>query len=112
MLAERNVLRNEIRVGLLFGTLLACLGASAAPGRAPQDELRARLERAATATYIHGMADEIAASEVGPQGLEILRALLRDPSFPRRDNVVAFMAHLGGAAEREALLDYLADPVA
>jgi hypothetical protein len=114
MLAERNVPRNKacsaIPVGALVATL-AFAGVAAAPGRASQDDLRARVERAATATYIHGMTDEIAASEVGPEGLEVLRALLQDPGFPRRDNVVAFMAHLGGASEREALLDYLADPV-
>jgi len=114
MLPELNVMPNKVRMaGPLAGALgvaLAFLATAAAPTRATQEDLRARVERASLATYIHGMTDEIAMAEVGPEGLESLRALLRDPGFSRRDNVVAFIAHLGGAAEREALLDYLSDP--
>ncbi len=87
-----------------FTTLLPlfALLAGGTVATASDDDSQARVERAALATYIHGMTDEIALREVGHAGLPALRALLRDPDFPRRDNVVAFMAHLGGATEREA----------
>jgi len=84
--------------------LLAALPGQAA-GLTADD--RAEVLEAATATYIHGMTDEIALERVGHGGLPLLRELLVDPDFPRRDNVVAFLTHLGGAGEREALLAYL-----
>jgi hypothetical protein len=58
------------------------------------------------------MTEEIALAAVGPEGLPVLRQLLADPTFPRRDNVVAFMAFLGGAPETDALIRYLESPPA
>ena len=42
------------------------------------------------------MTDDIARSEVGEAGIPILLHLLFEPDLPRRDNVVAFLAHLDG----------------
>src|SRR5262245_35028777 len=54
-----------------------------------------RVRQSALQIYIHGMTDEIAQREVGPQGVPALLRLLDDASFPRRDNVVAFLTYLG-----------------
>ena len=71
-----------------------------------------RVREAATATYVHGMTAEIAQREAGPEAVPALIALLRDPAFPRRDNVVAFLAYLGGAESTAALRRFLDDPPA
>ncbi|MEE9125738.1 MAG: hypothetical protein V3U11_01230, partial [Planctomycetota bacterium] len=70
------------------------------------------MRRAALATYLHGMTEEIALAEVGPEGLATLRALLSDPAFPRRDNVVAFLTFLGEDHDTAALLRFLEAPPA
>jgi hypothetical protein len=72
----------------------------------------AAIRQAALATYFHGMTQEIALDRVGYNGVPVLRELLRDPSFERRDNVVAFLAFLGGGTETDALLAMLAAPPA
>jgi hypothetical protein len=71
-----------------------------------------RVRGAATATYFHGMTREIAEQEAGPQAVPELLELLRDPAFPRRDNVVAFLAYLGGAESTTPLERLLDDPPA
>jgi hypothetical protein len=58
--------------------------------------------------YVHGMTQEIADAEVGRAGVPALLLLLDDPSFPRRDNVVAFLAYLGGPEATPALLRLVA----
>jgi hypothetical protein len=58
-------------------------------------------------TYIHGMTDQLAAKEIGPEGVPALIELLADPDFPRRDNVVAFLAHLPSGKAVEPLVSYL-----
>lgn len=73
-------------------TLLAVAAAAAASLPAS-----AATREAMLATYVHGVTEEIASREVGPAGVPDLLALLEEPSFPRRDNVVAFLAYLGGA---------------
>ncbi len=70
------------------------------------------VRQAALRDYIHGMTAEIAAAEVGPAGVPALLALLADPDFPRRDNVVAFLTYLGGPRATQALLALLRDPPA
>jgi len=85
------------------------LGAAAPQGDAA---LRDRVRRAALATYIHGMTDDIAAREVGAQGIPFLIELLADPDFPRRDNVVAFLAHLDRGSATAALQELLDHPPA
>lgn len=69
-----------------------------------------RVREAATATYLHGMTADIAEREIGPESVPALIALLRDPTFSRRDNVVAFLAYLGGAESTAALRRLLDDP--
>src|SRR5688500_5964664 len=58
------------------------------------------------------MNAEIAEREVGAAGVPALLALLGDPSFPRRDNVVAFLAYLGDDSATDALLGHLRRPPA
>ncbi|HEX5043030.1 MAG TPA: MopE-related protein [Candidatus Polarisedimenticolaceae bacterium] len=64
--------------------------------RAADPVLEARVRQAVDVTYVHGMTDAIAEAEVGRQGLPLLLQLLFEPDLPRRDNVVAFLAHLDG----------------
>lgn len=59
---------------------------------------------AALRVYLHGMTAEVADQEVGRAGVRELLALLDDPAFPRRDNVVAFLAYLGGEETTPALV--------
>jgi hypothetical protein len=78
-----------------------------AAGAASADAVR----EAALVTWIHGIDDEIALREIGPAGVRVLLDLLEDPGFPRRDNVVAFLAHLCGSGEcTPRLISYLEDP--
>ena len=67
---------------------------------------------AALVTYVHGMTDEIAQETVGPEGVPVLLRLLADPSFPRRDNVVAYLAYLGDDSATAALTAFLRNPPA
>jgi len=90
---------------------LALLLALSLSGPATADEGE-RVRRAALVTYFHGMTEEIALDEVGSEGLPALRALLADPDFPRRDNVVAFLTFLGESQDTTALLRYLEAPPA
>lgn len=69
-----------------------------------------RVREAAETTYLHGMTAEIAERDAGPEAVPALVALLRDPGFPRRDNVVAFLAYLGGSESTAALKRFLDDP--
>jgi hypothetical protein len=59
------------------------------------------------AVYMHGMTAEIADREVGRGGIGALLRILDDPSFPRRDNVVAFLAYLGGPESTPELVRFL-----
>ncbi len=105
-----NVFREFGRALCVIGLLLSVTGFAAS---AVTDAVLAeRVRRAALETYIHGMTDEIALREVGPEGIPHLLRLLDDPSFPRRDNVVAFLAHLAGNESSAALLKLLRDPPA
>ena len=45
-----------------------------------------KVVKASLATYFHGITEEISLAEVGPDGLPVLRKLLADRTFPRRDN--------------------------
>ncbi len=76
---------------------------------APIDE---RVSAACLQLYMHGVTAEIAAREVGPEGVPALLRLLADPKFPRRDNVVAFLWQLGGAESTDPLLALLTRPPA
>ena len=99
--------------GIFIGILLASApiqnshAQAGLPARSA-DELR----RVALATYVHGMTAELAQSLVAPEAVPELRRLLHDPSFPRRDNVVAMLAFLDGRPGTESLLASLATPPA
>jgi len=74
--------------------------------------LEERVIHAMEGVYVHGVTDEIARQEVGVEGVPALLKLLADPAFPRRDNVVAFLAYLGGDTAVQALEAYLQNPPA
>jgi Matrixin len=57
------------------------------------------------------MTASLADSEVGRDGVPVLLALLDDPAFSRRDNVVAFLAYLGGAESSRPILAALERPL-
>ncbi len=101
---------------LLASLALLGLPAAAAPAlaaaAAPAVTVTDRVRTAASAVYFHGMTDEIARRELGPGAVPELLALLADPAFERRDNVVAFLAYLGDGAARDALLAHLDAPAA
>jgi hypothetical protein len=71
-------------------------------------DLRERVREAALGIYVHGMTQEIAEREVGPEGVPYLLELLQDPEFERRDNVVAFLAYLGSDGEAPAVASFVA----
>lgn len=77
---------------------------------APAGTLEDRVREAASATYIHGMNEELARRQVGAEGVPVLLELLTDPEFERRDNVVAFLAWLADDRHTAALMSYLGDP--
>ena len=60
------------------------------------ESLDDRVRRAVDQIYFHGIDDETARREVGAVGVPALLSLLADPACERRDNVVAFLTHLGG----------------
>lgn len=76
------------------------------------EEERDRVVNAVMVTYIHGVNAEIAEREVGADGVPALLQLLANPSFPRRDNVVAFLTYLGGDEATSSLLAFLKKPPA
>ena len=88
--------------------LLFCIAASADEAASEAGTLvRELLE-----TRIHGVPEAVARDLVGPGDLAVLHDLLRDPSFPRRDNVVAFLAWTGDETSTRELLRFLALPPA
>lgn len=93
-------------VAAVVGTL--CVAVLMMPVIARADGKDVRSE--ALKTYIHGITDEIAHSLIGPEGVPALIELLADPTFPRRDNVVAYLGWLGDEAAADALLSYLRRP--
>ena len=98
------------RLAGLFLVLLFAL--SALPLGANATTLEEKVIRAALADYVHGVTEEIANQEIGVEGVPVLLELLADPASPRRDNVMAFLAHLGGPEATRALLSFLEDPPA
>ena len=97
--------------GALLPLLVAALFLPAAAPLPAQSDLE-RVRTEASYTYYHGITEDIARERIGPEGVPALLELLADPTFPRRDNVVAFLTYLGGAESTAALLDLLDDPPA
>lgn len=88
---------------LTFFLLMAAMAAAA-----PPEDVR----QAATVTWIHGITEEIAYREIGLEGVPVLLELLQDPTFPRRDNVVAYLTWLGDDAATPGLVRLMQDPPA
>ncbi len=100
------------RLALLCAAMaLAASSASAQGVCEPSTEAPRALQH----TYVHGVTEDEASrlyERCGSGVVPALRALLRDPAFPRRDNAVAFAAHLGDDAVAEELLRLLGAPPA
>ncbi|HEX2465905.1 MAG TPA: hypothetical protein VHR17_14885, partial [Thermoanaerobaculia bacterium] len=108
VVAHEAVADRTLIVVLALISILLLLVTS--PAKAQRPDLR--VTRAALGTWIHGVDDEIAEREIGEAGVPTLIQLLADPTFPRRDNVVAFLAHLGGPDATRALVRFLQAPPA
>ena len=98
----RSVLAAILSVAVA-GTL--AFGAEPSPREAAYHE-------ALLQTYIHGVDDELAREVLGPDAVPALRALLFEPGFERRDNVVAFLAHLDDGDATADLVRFLNSPPA
>jgi len=94
-------------VGLAVALAIASVALSR-PARAASQESLVR--DACLRTWFEGVTAEDAHREVGLSGVPILLQLLAEPDFPRRDNVVAFLTHLGGAESTPAILGFLGAP--
>ena len=95
--------------------ILPLLLMAVSAGRAPaphEDALRGEVRQAMLRTYFHGVDDDLAARVLPPGSVPILKELLADPLFPRRDNVVAFLAHTDRGAAVSSLLSFLGRPPA
>lgn len=103
-MAKLSSFRSIAVAGFLVSVALQVPRAHAA------DAWRAQVTQAALATYVHGMTQQIAADEFGPDAIPVLLDLLDDPDFPRRDNVIAVLAFLGGDESARALRDLLRSP--
>ncbi len=89
---------------------VVCLAWVLGRAQAPAADTDARVREAVSGLYIHGMTQEIADHEAGKAGVPALVRMLADPDTERRDNVVAFLAYLGGAESSAALLHLLKSP--
>ncbi len=100
---------SRIRAAALASFLFFCLFATRGSAGVPV-ALAERVRQAALVTYPHGITAELALEAVGAEGVPHLIRLLADPHFPRRDNVVAFLAFLGAEDSAGALLAHLDSP--
>jgi hypothetical protein len=94
-------------MAVLASVALLALGVGL-PAPGGEERLRAAMLR----LYVHGVTDRLAEQVVREEDLPHLRRLLADPAFPRRDNVVAFLAHRDGDEAVDPLLALLRDPPA
>ncbi|MFQ5700846.1 MAG: FG-GAP-like repeat-containing protein [Acidobacteriota bacterium] len=60
--------------------------------------------------YVHGVTDELARQILSPGDVPYLLTLLHEPGFPRRDNIVAFLAHLDDGAATGDLIGFMVSP--
>jgi hypothetical protein len=75
------------------------------------DSLEQAVRQILLRNYLHGVDDELAGRLIGPRGVPLLRRLLAERDFPRRDNVVGFLAHLDSGEAAADLVAFLARPV-
>ena len=92
-------------LAILTGALFFC-------GLARAEDLSDRVRRAVETLYFHGLDARTAHADIGRDGIPVLLELLADPDCPRRDNVVAFLTHLGGEESVGPLLQFLEAPPA
>src|SRR5262245_25870238 len=94
-MTKQRLSRSIFLIACFVACLLSVLPVGAS-GPAPSHlaSREARVTEAMLRTYFHGVDDELARRVLSPGDVSILRKLLSDPDFPRRDNVVAFLAHL------------------
>lgn len=97
------------RLGACLGMVL---GLAAAAWTAESPPAEARFRDAIARMYVHGITPEIAAAEVGPEGVPFLRQRLHDPEVHFRTNVIAFLGQLGGPGTTADLLAFLEAPPA
>ncbi len=113
MTSEQALARPEPHRYLLRAILCAMIGVAVslvfAAGPPSREEV---VRQAMLRTYLHGVTDELARQVLVPGDVSVLRELLADPSFPRRDNIVAFLAHLDRGAATPDLIGFLSAPPA
>ncbi len=95
---------------VLFAVTPVAAQTPARGGPRSGESTRERVRRAALTTYFHGISEDIATREIGSDGWAELLALLAEPDFPRRDNVVAFLLQLPDARAVEPLLQLIEHP--
>ncbi len=102
------------RVGFAAALAVAAFLAAGtdAPEGAPAGLTDQQVRQAMLGLYIHGVDDALAQELLGSAAVPALRRLLAEPGFPRRDNVVAFLAHLDDGTATRDLIDMLASPPA
>lgn len=82
-------------------------------GRADDSERASVVKEAMLGIYVHGVTEELAARLLLTRDdVPILASLLREPSFPRRDNVAAFLAMLDDGGATTDILSFMAEPPA
>ena len=69
-----------------------------------------RVEAACRLVYIHGINAELTQRTLEPEDIASLHGLLRNPSFERRDNVVAFLIYAGDSSTVPELRRLLEEP--
>ena len=90
--------------------LAACLPFQALQAEQVPSERETVVREAMLATYIHGVDEKLAGDLLRPGDEAILRTLLLDPGFPRRDNLVAFLAFVAGDDAVPDLLSLVSTP--
>jgi len=76
------------------------------------ETVRERVRGNSLLTYVHGIDADLARRQIGAEGVPYLLELLRDRDFPRRDNVVAFLAYLADDVHAPALVELFEHPPA
>lgn len=111
-LSAREIMTIYIKPALMLCLVLAIATSVGWARPSASTRLQSRVTEAATRTYIHGMTEEIAHRDFGQAAVPVLLELLTDPTFSRRDNVVAVLGYLGGAEATRGLLGFLRQPPA
>jgi hypothetical protein len=101
-----RAVRGTCFLGLLAGLVLLTGPIALADGAAPAEPEPSleQIDRALLVTYFHGITAEIAHREAGVAAVPRILEHLADPSYPRRDNLVAFLEYLGGPESRDGLI--------